>query len=119
MGRLKNSKHLSVERKKMIVQLYSTRTRAGQRRTQADVAYDLGVSLSTVEKVLKRYRDTGSVELEKRSIGRPRSLTVQEVDVSGLVFLARQLMISTIFCSGLLAKSDIDRTYTCQSSRRH
>jgi transposase len=73
---------LSTEKRQLIVRLYQIPRRDGKRRTQEDIAYDLGVHVNTVQNVLKRYKKTGTVSAQPRVHGRHRTLTVFDVDVS-------------------------------------
>jgi DNA-binding Lrp family transcriptional regulator len=79
MGR-SGAKHLTPEIKRLIVQLYQTNKRDGTKRTQVDIANNLGISLSNVAKTLKRFRTTGHPENYKFK-GRRRTLTVWDVNV--------------------------------------
>ncbi|KAJ7661104.1 hypothetical protein B0H17DRAFT_953832 [Mycena rosella] len=77
-------KNISSEKKKLVIHLYHNRG-----RKQADIARDLNISLSSVEKILGRYRrDTQGLHAPPtlRVRGRPRILKTANVDfIVGLV----------------------------------
>ncbi|KAJ7852509.1 hypothetical protein B0H14DRAFT_3450780 [Mycena olivaceomarginata] len=81
-------KDIPDEIKKLVVHLCTNPNR-DRRRRQADVAQDLQISLSSVEKILARYRrDTRGIHTPPtlRVRGRPRNLNVMDVDfLIGLV----------------------------------
>jgi transposase len=75
-------KHPSLERKKLIVINATTLTRTGAKRDKRDVAWDYGVSLRTIQRYVKQYNENGGFYACPARMGRPRTLSTTEEDVS-------------------------------------
>jgi len=87
-------KNISDETKRHVVNLHYN-----DHRKQADIARDLRISLSSVEKILGQYRreSQGLHVPTLRVRGRPRILRVADVDVrSPVLFRTRVLTISAV-----------------------
>jgi transposase len=77
-----NKKGISDETKRHVIHMFHIR-----KSKQADIARDLRICLSSVEKILARYRreSEGLHVPTLRVRGRPRALGAADVDVSHLI----------------------------------
>jgi transposase len=72
---------MSTEKKRLISTQSLSVNRHGKKRSAKDIAYDNGISVASVYRIKRLYKQTGDVVPEHRARGRPRSLTYTEVDV--------------------------------------